>query len=126
MKAIIALSVLFGSCLCFEKYNYRLSGEDWTMGQCGAAKSPRQSPINIPKADSPDSSLLRVANNMKVIMWMGTHETCLLHNGMYDDTVQGEVTNGFLVFVDGQDQAHQFQLSQFHVHAPAEHLIGGK
>jgi hypothetical protein len=90
MKSIIALSVLFGSGLCFEKYNYRLSGEDWTMGQCGAAKSPRQSPINIPKQDSPDSSLLRVANNMKVIMWMGTHETCLLHNGMYDDTVQGE------------------------------------
>jgi hypothetical protein len=48
---------------------------------------------------------------MKVMMWMGTHETCQLHNGMYDDTVQGELTNGYLVFVDGKDQAHQFQLS---------------
>ncbi len=96
------------------------------MGQCGATKSPRQSPINIPKPGSPDSSLLLVANNMKLMMWMGAHETCQLHNGMYDDTVQGELTNGYLVLVDGKEQTHQFQLSQFHVHSPAEHLIGGK
>lgn len=32
MKAIFAVSLLLSSVVCFEKYNYRLSGADWTMG----------------------------------------------------------------------------------------------
>jgi len=60
------------------------------------------------------------------MMWIDSHQTCKLHNGMLDDTIQGEMTNGNLVFVDSKQEAHQFKLLQYHLHAPSEHLIGGK
>jgi carbonic anhydrase len=45
---------------------------------------------------------------------------------MYDDTIQGEMTNGNLVFVDSKQEAHYFKLDQYHLHAPSEHTIGEK
>jgi carbonic anhydrase len=49
-----------------------------------------------------------------------------MHNGPFNDTVQSEVDKGQLIFIDRDGNVNQFELLQFHLHAPSEHTIGGR
>ena len=99
----------------YLKYHLKLQNE-----------SSRQSPINIPMRGQQHESHLVPAENMQIRMWQGSLQNQVLHDGVFNDTVQTEVTDGQLVFVDSNGNVNAYQLLQFHLHAPSEHTIGGR
>lgn len=52
----------------------------------------------------------------------------ILDRGTFNATVQLEAKtgDGHLIFIDAQGNLTQYELLEFHVHAPSEHTIGGK
>lgn len=52
----------------------------------------------------------------------------MLNRGKFNDTVQSDAKtgDGHLIFIDANGNLTQYELLQFHVHAPSEHTIGGK
>ena len=118
-KSLFAVGLLLASSAAFSasaphwEYSGETGPENWAKlsPEYSACAGKNQSPINI--GGLIDAKLKPIVFNYKA----GTTE--ILNNG---HTVQVNAAAGSSIMVDGI----QFDLKQFHFHAPSENLIKGK
>lgn len=118
-KTLFAMGLLLLSCSAISatgphwEYSGEAGPENWAKlsPEYGACAGKNQSPINL--SGLIDAKLKPIAFSYKA----GTTE--ILNNG---HTVQVNAAEGSSITVDGI----QFDLKQFHFHAPSENLINGK